>query len=752
MFKPILSTLILLLTTLCLQAQYFDYGFSHDVFPIVKDSANIVLKYPWAGGMHACQFSQVDINNDGKNDLIVFDRNGNRIIPFVNNASSGQILYNWEPKFALNFPAIHDWMQLKDFNCDGKPDIFTYENGGIRIFKNISDSLPRFKLQTNQLLSYYFNGYTNLFTLSSDFPAIVDIDGDGDLDILNFWVMGRYVNYHKNYSMEDFGNCDSLDFKLHSTCWGLFSENETSNVLALNDTTCGSNKTHLEKHSGSTLLAFDADGDNDKDLLIGDVDYSNMIMLNNGGNSDSCRMTAQDSLFPSNSLSLKMVSFPVATLVDVNNDQKDDLMVSPFDPSFEKSISTHSSWLYLNTGTLQHPVFTYSKNDFLQKDMIDVGVGAYPVLSDWNADGLLDLFVANYGEIDSVWNSLGYLNTRLISSISLYQNIGTTQQSAFRLLTKDYANLSSFKLKALYPAFIDINGDGDVDLLLGNADGSIILIENTAGVGNLPVYSSPIFNYQNIDVGDFSTPQILDINQDGLKDLVSGNKNGTLSYYKNTGSNTNPIFSHISDSLGKVNVRDFNASYFGYSVPCFFNYNGEIKLFVGSESGNIYSYKNIQNNLNAAFTLVDTMFFIADSSLHRINEGIRTAPAISDLDLNGFPDLVIGNYAGGLSYYFGTNTPPFWMSITNIQEEIEFNIYPNPSNNLVNIKLNSSHNQSYLLCLKDVMGRIMYQVKITENASINLEHFSSGVYFCSLIKESNLSATTLTTKKLVVLH
>ncbi|MEI8201849.1 MAG: T9SS type A sorting domain-containing protein [Bacteroidota bacterium] len=752
MFKSFKLIFIFISLACSTQAQYFDYGFTHDVFPTVIDSGNIQLKYPWAGGMHACQFAQMDLNNDGKNDLVVFDRNGSRIIPFINNGSAGQTQYNWEPKYALYFPPMHDWMELKDYNCDGKPDIFTYGNGGIRIFKNVSDTIPRFKLETDQLLSYYYNGYTNLFVLSADFPAIVDIDGDGDLDILNFWVMGMYVNYHKNFSKEDFGNCDSLDFRLHSTCWGLFSENEASNVLTLNDTTCGSNKTHLEKHSGSTLLAFDADGDGDKDLLVGDVDYSNLILLKNGGNPDSCRMIAQDTLFPSNSVAVNMVSFPVATLVDVNNDQKDDLVVSPFDPSFERSISTHSTWLYMNTGTQQHPVFTYSQNDFLQRDMIDVGVGAYPVLSDWDSDGLLDLFISNYGEIDSVWMENGYLNTRLISSIALYKNTGTAQQPAIRLITKDYANLSSLKSKALYPAFADVNGDGAIDLLLGNSDGSIIYLQNTAGVGNLPVYSNPIFNYQNINVGAYSTPQIIDLNQDGLKDLVSGSQSGTISYYKNTGSNISPVFTHITDSLGKVNVRDYNASYYGYSIPCFFNYNGSLKLFVGSESGNLYSYKNIQNNLTGAFTVGDTMFYVSDSSLHRINEGIRTAPAIADLDLNGFPDLIVGNYAGGLSYYFGTNPPPFWMGISNIQEDIDFNIFPNPSKDLVNIKIHSSNNQTYLLCLKDVMGKIIYQEKIKENTSVNLQQFPSGIYFCSLMDETSFSSTKLMTKKLVIIH
>ncbi|OUV54885.1 MAG: hypothetical protein CBC73_03705, partial [Flavobacteriales bacterium TMED113] len=51
---------------------------------------NSILENAWAGGLNFCQFSEVDLNLDGKKDILIFDRsgkntinNGNRIVPML---------------------------------------------------------------------------------------------------------------------------------------------------------------------------------------------------------------------------------------------------------------------------------------------------------------------------------------------------------------------------------------------------------------------------------------------------------------------------------------------------------------------------------------------------------------------------------------------------------------------------------------------------------------------------------------------
>lgn len=81
-----------------------------------------VLKYP-ATEVNNVQFSQGDLNFDGTQDLILFDRNGDVWMPFVYNTKIGR--YDFTPTIVHNFPRVRDWVIMKDFNKDGVVDIFS---------------------------------------------------------------------------------------------------------------------------------------------------------------------------------------------------------------------------------------------------------------------------------------------------------------------------------------------------------------------------------------------------------------------------------------------------------------------------------------------------------------------------------------------------------------------------------------------------------------------------------------------------
>lgn len=713
--------------------EYYDFGFERDFSIQVLDEQGYSYPQPWIGGLNACQFSEIDLDLDGRLDLVVFDRHGNRILPFLNYGARGESDYTYAPEYIIRFPPVREWMNLIDFNYDGRNDLFTYTTGGIRIYENVSDTALTFRLKVPLLYSFYYNGYVNLFALTDDYPVFTDIDLDGDMDVLNFFTLGKYINYHKNLSMEKYGVCDSLDFRLTEQCWGYFEESELSNVLTLN-ISCGnrSDNRPLERHSGSTLLALDLDGDLDKDLLIGDVDYATIIGLLNGGTTDSAHMISQDTLFPSNSVPIHLMSMPVCNYLDVNNDGIRELVVSPFDPGLDRTDNYQSVWLYRNKGTNDAPVFELQQKDFIQEWMVDMGAGAYPVLFDVDQDGLQDLLVGNFGYLDSAYYSLGFLYLIYRSQVALFMNTGTAGKPLFTLYDRDFGGLSSLMITGAYPALYDLDNDGDADMLVGNSEGTLIFLENTAGPGQIPSFLPPVLNYQQIDAGHFSTPQLVDLDRDGDADLVIGNRNGTLSYYRNTGSADTPVFTLITEQLGGVDVTNINLSLDGYSTPCFFESDGEYRLFVGSEFGDIFYYKDIDGNLTGTFTLVDDHYLY-------IREGARTGMAIWNFNEDSYPDMIIGNYSGGITSFRGIIPPE--VGVPEIPGQFPgIHIYPNPAHDVLYVELPATSYVSRInVQLVDILGRPVCPLQnvVSGTNEFRISGLPGGVYFMIIRDQFN---------------
>ena len=224
-----------ILFTFCFLISYFSFLISncvaqqyHRVDSIkVKENGNF-LRFPWAGGQNYVQVSDIDMNFDGKKDLFVFDRTSHKVTCYINGGTPNKVdYYDSTSKYASHFPHMEDWSLIRDYNCDGLPDIFTYAItvGGIKVWKNTSSGGNlQFTLQTPYLTSDYGTSTSNLYCSRIDLPSITDIDGDGDLDVVTVDFSLTLYEYHINRSKELGYNCDSLIFKKDVGCWGHFSE------------------------------------------------------------------------------------------------------------------------------------------------------------------------------------------------------------------------------------------------------------------------------------------------------------------------------------------------------------------------------------------------------------------------------------------------------------------------------------------------------------------------------------------------
>ena len=104
------------------------------------------------------------------------------------------------------------------------------------------------------------------------------------LDIFNVRFVGNgTVEYHKNFSMERYGSCDSLDFERQTQKWGDFVECECG-IFAFNGEECPPLTGGRVQHAGGkSLLALDTDGNATLDMLFSEASCSRLSLLKNDG-------------------------------------------------------------------------------------------------------------------------------------------------------------------------------------------------------------------------------------------------------------------------------------------------------------------------------------------------------------------------------------------------------------------------------------------------------------------------------------
>jgi hypothetical protein len=698
---------------------------------VIKGIDNSELAFPWVGGLDACQFGALDLDFDGIKDMMVFDRRGNRLMCFINKGIPNVIDYTYAPQFEKYFPVLAEWVIIADYNHDGKDDIFTYSPGfaGMKVYKNVSINQLAFEsVVYPYLTSFQGGGYVNILATNADYPSITDVDNDGDLDILTFWALGGFIELHNNQSIEKYGTADSLDFIKTDFCWGKVAENEENNELFLDS--CLFNKELFSKkarHRGATFQVRDFTGDGLIDCVLADVDYPNLVLLINGRTVEEVVFTSQDTAFPSDNVPVHLFSMPVTAIIDVNNDGADDMLVSPFDPNPLITENKTSVWLYLNIGTNEIPAYQLVSKNFLQGNMIDIGSVSIPLLFDVNGDNLLDMLIGNFGKYDSSYYAGQVIVSRYISQLTYYQNIGSANAPVFKLFSEDFAGLSALNLRGLSPAMADINLDGNPDLLVGCEEGTLIYVEQSHN----QTWIIKDTNFGLIDAGMWSSPQLYDLDQDETVDLIIGSESGKLTFYKGTLVSNGIQFQFITDNLGNVDVTDYNLSYTGYSVPWFFKIaDNNLNLVVGSEKGKVFHFDQITGNLEGSFREISSLETLLDTIIPGFDVGARSAACLADIDHDGSQEMIVGNFSGGLQL-FNSSIPvvPFIRHSTVNQV---FEIFPNPTTGVLNVRILSSYVGKIQLSLYSISGQEVYRESIPpyqEQFQIELKGFKPGMYW-----------------------
>ena len=709
------------------------------------------LKYPFAGGLNNPQVSEVDFNVDGIKDLVIFDRMGAVMLPFIFDPTLKDYVYS--PQYKNFFPRVFDWALFHDFNGDGYADLFasaftTQAIPGIEVYKakkvenHLEWEIIKSPYSRNILYFPIGNGISQIPVDYSDIPTFDDIDYDGDTDILTYEPGSNTVTWFENISIDRGKGRDTLIYAYKDRCYGKFQESGLSSEIKLSGSidTCASgfhSPIINSRHAGSTILSLDLDNDKDQDLLIGDLTSKNIAALYNGGNPKQAWITRKDTAWNKNDVPVNLYLFNAAFQADINHDGKQDILVASNNVGICENVN--NLWLFIDEGTASTPFYEFKKNNFLADEMIDLGDGAHPCFVDYNQDGLMDLLVG----IDFIYEPK---TTNRPSSMMLFKNTGTKNSPIFTLVDSNYLDYKLYSsanaaYSAFSPSFGDLDSDGDLDLLVGNNQGTFFYSENIAGANKEFKFAKPIIDFQDIGIATYTNPCLVDLNRDGLMDIVAGTKLnnnsngsacGSFYYFENTGSKTNPQFSQFGTTpcLGKALQQGLGSKV--YSSPKVVDFNGKYKLFSGNLFGEIAVWDDIENNINASFRSVNPNY-------GQMKEGEIIHLSFADIDADGVLDMAVGNHRGGFSIYeTDYNIDGSTVGITNKpKKDIGF-IYQQISNSIL---VQSPESEKLQFQLLDLQGKLIQSGNFRTNEFVHLLSAPIGVYLIKITRGNSNSYT-----------
>ena len=530
----------LLLGCLLFASSLFTQTFQRQInpFPIIIDGAE--LEIPFLGGFNKPNPQFVDWNEDGLTDLFVRDQDG-RLQYFLNSGSADEPNFEFQTKAFQNLD-VGQWFTFFDYDHDDDIDLIASpQSPDVTLFENVSDSLI---LAVSQLLD---DSSVAVHGGQIVIPTIADIDGDGWEDLFVGGVSGA-VTYYRNLGLTDglpVYHLETNSFEDILIVW----------VPGRDD-----------RHGANALEFYDIDDDEDLDLFWGDYYQPGLFFLENFGTSSDPDIP--DSLmidsYPQNE-PVSSAGFNVPRLIDLNSDGAAELFVGVQSGIYGTDF-VDNFWYY--DMTVEGDFGLVTKNYFEQIDLIS---GTIPTLADMDSDGDLDLFIGNeFDASNSGWKG----------DVYFFENIGSAVSPQFEMVDSSYFDEGMGNNMA--PAFGDLDGDGDFDALVGDYNGEISFFINGGSS------EEPSFIYQGkfleIDLAGRATPALGDVDEDGDLDLYVGDKNGSVHVWSNEGDPANYNFMKISDDL-------FPGEDLGLEIAlelADFDNDGDLDLLIGNQSGELY--------------------------------------------------------------------------------------------------------------------------------------------------------------------
>ena len=628
--------------------------FVRQVFPFpVADSAGRRMELAFLGGFNVPRPQLLDVDGDGDLDLFVQEQS-NDVMLFERDGEADKL-----PRFVLRTTKYQDldvaeWYRFADVDLDGDLDLlaetpFSY----IRYFRNDGGpASPRYVLAADTLRDVTGSP---IFAERQNIAQLGDLDCNGRSDLL----LGRLDGTVTRYEAAESGSGGVPRFRLEaqefagirivgeqmggpappqgSGIGDLGAKDDDGLASAGTGPEAGISSTdsplpfphsRFSMHGANTMALADYDGDGDLDLFWGDFFEQGLLLIENSGSCAEPAFASAPRQFPLDNPVLTS-GYNAPAFGDVSAaGQGLELIIGVLGGAFNPTRTAADNLYYMERSASG----SWSVRTRHLLPIIDVGSESVPALVDLDADGDLDLLLAN--KIDP--------EAQRTSHIYRFENIGTPTAPSL-VMRSALPNTGQYHAA---PAFGDLDGDGRPDMVLGQWGASLSWYRATADgktAGNEKtgngIYVLADSAVVTITRGSNTIPALGDLDGDGDLDLIVGESSGYLNHYRNDGDRAAPRFALVTDSLDRIRPGRRSAPFLAD-----LDADGDLDLLIGTEAGDVVLYRNEGTRLAPRF--------VRDGTFDVRVPGMAV-PSVGDLNGDGIADLVVGTAGGGALYFAG---------------------------------------------------------------------------------------------------